>query len=165
MAKFFAILPAFCFVALPQHRELFLPSHTFVSTLRQRCTSTEMHSCISRKSASLSQRAYLSEDAAVCGRAQRARRSILVLSALASPPNGEDGGDKNQDADGGDGFYGKAERLLEEAGGQLDSLAFGRKWKKMYPLDDIDKYTGKGVGRRDILTSPIYSLNLECKWS
>jgi hypothetical protein len=140
MAKFVA----FCFIALPQHRDLFLPSHTCVSTLRQSCTS-----------ASLSQRAYLSEDAAVCGRDQRARRSILVLSALASPPNGEDGGDKNQDADGGDGFYGKAERLLEEAGGQLDSLAFGRKWKKMYPLDDIDKYTGKGVGRRDILTSQV----------
>ena len=154
MAKLFAL----CFIALPQNRELFLPPHTCVSTLRQRCTSTRA------SSASLSQRAYLSEDAAVCGRDQRARRSILVLSALASPPNGEDGGDKNQDADGGDGFYGKAERLLEEAGGQLDSLAFGRKWKKMYPLDDIDKYTGKGVGRRDILTSPIYSLNLECKW-
>ena len=155
MAKFFAILPAFCFVALPQHRELFLPSHTCVSTLRQRCIPV----------ASLLQRAYLSEDAAVCGRDQRARSSILVLSALASPPNGDDCGDKNQDADGGDAFYGKAERLLEEAGGQLDSLAFGRKWKEMYPLDDIDKYKGKGVGRRDILTSPIYSLNLECKWS
>jgi hypothetical protein len=42
-------------------------------------------------------------------------------------------------------FYDKAEQLLREAGGQLDSLAFGRKWKKAHPDENIKKYKGSGV--------------------
>lgn len=37
-------------------------------------------------------------------------------------------------------FYGKAEALLEESGGKLDSLQFGRKWKAAYPEDDLDTF-------------------------
>lgn len=37
-------------------------------------------------------------------------------------------------------FFHKAAELLAEAGGQMDSLTFGRKWRSKYPLDDLEKY-------------------------
>ena len=46
---------------------------------------------------------------------------------------------------GAEDFYDKAEQLLREAGGQLDSLAFGRKWKKAHPNENIKKYKSSGI--------------------
>ncbi len=37
-------------------------------------------------------------------------------------------------------FHEMSERLLETSGGQLDSLAFGRKWRVMFPDQDLDMY-------------------------
>ena len=37
-------------------------------------------------------------------------------------------------------FHELSRQLLEDAGGQLDSLAFGRKWRTVYPDIDLDVY-------------------------
>jgi hypothetical protein len=37
-------------------------------------------------------------------------------------------------------FYDKAAALLDQSGGQLDSLQFGRKWRAAFPKDDLDQY-------------------------
>jgi hypothetical protein len=37
-------------------------------------------------------------------------------------------------------FHEMSEQLLENSGGQLDSLAFGRKWRVMFPEKDLDIY-------------------------
>jgi hypothetical protein len=67
-----------------------------------------------------------------------------VLDAAGSPQEGgeeSDGGAGNSAAE----LYERAQKLLEDAGGQLDSLAFGIKWKKAYPGDDLEKYKSKGA--------------------
>ena len=37
-------------------------------------------------------------------------------------------------------FHELAKRLLEDSGGQLDSMAFGRKWRLAYPDRDLDAF-------------------------
>ena len=68
-------------------------------------------------------------------------RSVAAGAARFAGEGQQDTGDQ----DGVQGFYGKAEQLLKAAGGQLDSLAFGRNWKRAYPGDDLEKYKGAGA--------------------
>jgi pentatricopeptide repeat protein len=67
--------------------------------------------------------------------------------AAAAPGSPQDGRGGTGGADGApalEEFHTKAEQLLAAAGGQLDSLAFGRKWKKAFPRDSLDRYKGQG---------------------
>jgi hypothetical protein len=41
-------------------------------------------------------------------------------------------------------FYEKAATLLNDFGGELDSLQFGRKWRAAFPEDDLDSYRQAG---------------------
>ena len=77
------------------------------------------------------------------GRQPSALRGLdggLRLAAAGSPQDGRGG---SGGAEAMDEFYAKAEQLLAAAGGQLDSMAFGRKWKKTFPRDSLDQYKGQ----------------------
>ena len=79
--------------------------------------------------------------------AEGARAGLRLAAAGASGSQQQDGRGGTGDADGEpalDEFHAKAELLLAAAGGQLDSLAFGRKWKKAFPRDSLDRYKGQG---------------------
>ena len=62
---------------------------------------------------------------------------LLVLKVTGSPSEGEERDIRTNMLEI---FYEKAAQLLKDSGGQLDSLAFGRAWKKAFPDDDLGRY-------------------------
>ena len=74
----------------------------------------------------------------------RAGLRLAATGASGSPQDGRGGTGGADGAQALDEFHAKAEQLLAAAGGQLDSLAFGRKWKKAFPRDSLDRYKGQG---------------------
>jgi len=69
----------------------------------------------------------------------RERRLSLCRIILRASPSRDGAGPSAEE------FYGKAAQILTEAGGMLDALSFGRRWKKTHPDDDIEQYKGPGV--------------------
>jgi len=76
-------------------------------------------------------------------------RGRAWLTTLVASP--QDGGQDSAGADGRKDFYDKAEQLLETVGGQLDSLAFGRRWSQAYPGEDLEAQKSGGVGAIQML--------------
>jgi hypothetical protein len=75
--------------------------------------------------------AFSNRNTALCRKLEIRRRALTKLTMSSIPDE-----DQNQLQ----AFHEMSEQLLESSGGQLDSLAFGRKWRLMFPDKDLDIY-------------------------